>query len=173
MPKTEKEKIQKIIEIIEAWPKDCPNRPTLAQALMDPGILHSDLGDPGIATLTNGTLTVELYHVESPREVLPTKLGEHEIFGKHGDIFQYGGDKSDRLELEGFIDAQSEYDAIKTTLKTMRQGQGTSPISVTVRFGANPYINAVQYWVGDVELKPKPGHGLFVADYSIPFVKRD
>jgi len=173
MPKTEEEKIAAILKILEKWPKDCPNRPTLIQALLHPEILHSDLGDPGIATLTNGTLTVELYHLQNPRETLPTKLGESEIFGRHGDIFHYGGDKSDRLELSGFIDSQSEYDAIKTTLKSMRQAQGVTPISVTVRFGATAYINAVQYWVGDAEIDPEPGTGVFFAKYRIPCIKRD
>ena len=173
MPKTEEERIATILKIIEAWPKDCPNRPTLAQALLDPDILHSDLGDPGIATLSSGLGTVELYHVERPRETLPTKLAEHEIPGKHGDIFQYMADKSDRLELVGFVDAESEYTAIKSTLKTMRQGQGANPISVTVRFGASAYINAVQYWLENVEIDPEPGYGVFVANYSIRLMKRD
>jgi len=173
MPKTEQEKILKIIEIIEAWPKDCPNRPTVAQALLNPDILHSELGDPGIATLSSALGTVELYHVEHPREVTSGKLGESEIPGKHGDIFQYMGDKSDRLELVGFVDAQSEYDAIKTTLKAMRQGQGANPISVTVRFGATAYINTVQYWVENIEVDPQPGYGVFVANYTIRLMKRD
>jgi len=173
MPKTEEEKIAAIVKIIEAWPKDCPNRPTLAQALLDPNILHSDIGDPGIATLTNGTLTVELYHVERPRELLPTKLEESEIPGRHGDIGHYRGDKSKRLELIGFVDTQSEYTDIATTLVTMRQGQVANPISVTVRFGASAYINAVQYWVGEIEIDPPPGYGVFLADYRIPCVKRD
>jgi len=175
MPKTEEEKIAAIVKIIEGWPEDCPNRPSLAQALLNPEILHSKdlLEDPGIATLNSSLGTVELYHIEAPEELLPIKGGESEIPGKHGDKFQYMGDKSDELELSGFVDAQSEYDAIKTTLKTMRQGQGANPISVTVRFGATAYINGVQYWVLDIRIRPESGTGLFHAHYSIPLKKRD
>jgi len=171
MPKTEEEKIAAILKIIEGWPKDCPNRPTLAQALLHPEILHSQLEDPGIATLTSGS-TIELYHLERAREVIGAKLVESEIPGKHGDIFQYMGDKSPELELVGFVDSESEYTAIKATLTTMRQAQGATPISVTVRCGASAYINAVQYWVGPVEIDPEPGYGLFVANYRIHCRKR-
>jgi len=173
MPKTEEEKIAAIIKILEKWPKDCPNRPTLIQVLQHPEMLHSELGDPGIATLTSTLGTVELYHIENPRETLPLKLGESEIFGKHGDIFQYGGDKSDRLDLVGFIDSSSEYDALKSTLKTMRQGQGANVIAVTVRFGASVYINSVNYWIGEIEIDPEAGTGVFHAHYRIPCIKRD
>jgi len=77
------------------------------------------------------------------------------------------------LQLVGFVDAQSEYDATETTLKTMRQGQGANPINVAVRFGATAYIDAVQYWLNEVEIGPEPGYGLFVANYSIRLVRRD
>ena len=173
MPETEEEKTARIVKIIEGWPKDCPNRPTLAQALLHPEMLHDKAKDPGIATLTSGLGTVELYHIEKPRETLPAKFGESEIFGKHGDIMHYGGDKSDRLDLIGFIDAESEYTALKSTLKTMRQGQGANPIAVTVRFGASAYINGINYWVGDIEIDPEPGIGVFFANYRIPCIKRD
>jgi len=175
MPKTEQEKIEAILKILEKWPEDCPNKPTLMQALLDPNILHSKdlLEDPGIATLTSALGTVELYHLERPPELLPTKLEESEIPGRHGDIFHYRADKSDRLELRGLVDAESEYTAIKSTLKTMRQGQDTNPISVTVRCGTIAYINGVQYWVGDIEIEPEPGFGIFWMNYSIKLTKRD
>jgi len=175
MPKTEEEKVEAILKILEKWPEDCPNKPTLIQVLLNPAILHSKdlLKDPGIATLTSGLGTVELYHLEVPRELLDVKLEESEIFGKHGDIRQYGGDKSFFLELEGTVDSLSEYTALKTTLVTMRQGQGANPISITVRCGADAYINAIQYWVGQIEIIPEPGFGIMWARYRIPCWKKD
>ena len=162
--------LKELSEIIKDWPKDCPQRPRLEKAILDVGIF-SGTGN-GIATLSSGLGTVQLYHVEKPRESFDIKGGEIEIPGKHGDDYQYQGDKSPRLELIGFIDAQSEYNAIKNTLVTMRQGQCANPITVTVRFGASAYINGVQYWLEPFEIDPEPGYGVFVANYTIRLVKR-
>jgi len=175
MPKTEEEKIEATLKILEKWPEDCPNKPTLMQALLDPNILHSRdlLEDPGIATLTSALGTVELYHLEVPRELLPVKLEESEIPGRHGDIRHYRGDKSPFLELKGTLDSSSEYDALKTTLVAMRRGQDANPISITVRCGASAYINGIQYWVDEIEIEPEPGFGIMWARYRIPCIKRD
>jgi len=160
-------------KIIKEWPNDCPQKPRFETLAVRGGSIIGSGSGTGIVTLTSGLGTVQLYHIQKPREVLDVKGGRVEIPGKHGDDYSYMGDKSFDLELQGFIDAQSEYDAIKNTLTTMRQGQGANPISITVRFGATAYINGVQYWLEPIEIDPEPGYGVFVANYTIKLVKRD
>jgi len=164
--------LNEISEILKRWPKDCPQRPRFETVAIRGIQGIQPLQFDGIVTLTSSLGTVDLYHVERPRELMATKMEESEIPGQHKDTKHYRGDKSDRLELTGFIDSLTEYN-IKSTLKTMRQGQDANPISVTVRFGATPIINSVQYWLEDFDFDPEPGYGVYVANYTIKLTKRD